>query len=125
MKKLCLVGCGKMAIEYSKVLNALNVNFDVVGRSNKSAEKFEKEVGKKVITGGLDSYIRNNQRLPELAINAVGVEELPSVTNILLDANYKKILVENVNYFFSYNSTCITMVWTSFIVYNLISAFFI
>ena len=94
MKKLCLVGCGKMAIEYSKVLNALNINFDVVGRSNKSAEKFEKVVGKKVITGGLDSYIGNNKSLPEIAINSVGVEELPLVTNALLDGAFKKILVE-------------------------------
>ena len=40
-----LVGAGNIAVDYAKVLKALNRDFIVVGRGEKSAENFEQKIG--------------------------------------------------------------------------------
>ena len=37
---LWLIGTGALALEYAKVLKALNVKYSAIGRSKKSAKKF-------------------------------------------------------------------------------------
>ncbi len=58
MNSTIIVGAGNMAYEYSKVLNALDIRFDVIGRGEKSALEFEKKVGYRVIRGGVEAYLR-------------------------------------------------------------------
>ena len=48
MKKVLLLGAGYMSKEYAKVLDALQVDYEVFTRSKKTAEVFENEGGKKV-----------------------------------------------------------------------------
>ena len=53
-KKIGLIGAGYMAVEYAKVLDALDVRYEVIGRGQESAEKFQRETGHPVIVGGLE-----------------------------------------------------------------------
>ena len=50
---LWLIGSGLMALDYAKIIKALNIEFTVIGRGIKSAQNFEKITGTKVIKGGL------------------------------------------------------------------------
>lgn len=89
-----LVGAGYMAIEFAKVLKAMQRSFIVVGRGEKSAAEFEKVVGVKVIIGGLDRYLKEFSAIPALAIVAISEEQLGSATIKLLNSGIKNILVE-------------------------------
>lgn len=91
-EKILLVGAGPMAMEYAKVLKSLNYPFVVVGRSKKSAKEFEKIIGVKVITGGVDKL--STSKIPVNSIIAVSEEQLGKVTLKLLKFGVKNILVE-------------------------------
>jgi len=93
-RHIWLVGAGSMAIDYIKVLKALNVSFNVIGRGMKSANECESKTGSKVIVGGLARCLCDCEQPPSSAIVAVNVEELANVTKTLLRAGVKKILVE-------------------------------
>lgn len=90
---ILLVGAGYMGIEYAKVLKTQRVKFKAVGRSEKSAENFNKEVGIPAIQGGLEKWLGQNKP-PELAVVAVTEDQLGTVTRQLINAGCKKILVE-------------------------------
>ena len=94
-----IIGAGGIAIEYAKVLKALNKDFIVIGRGEASAIKFKEETGVAPIVGGLDMFLQTNPELPGAAINCVRAFELGQ-TNICL-ANYgvKKILSEKPGLF--------------------------
>jgi predicted dehydrogenase len=94
MEKVLLIGAGPMAVEYAKVLKALNVNFEVVGRGKESASQFEKEICKPVVTGGIENYLLANKTIPYKAIVAVGEKRLGQVTLNLIQKEVKYILVE-------------------------------
>ena len=89
-----LVGAGPMAVAYSRVLDALDTRYLVVGRSESTARKFEKETGKSVVTGGVEALIQTNPTLPDIAIVAVGVDCLANVSCALLHAGVHRILTE-------------------------------
>ncbi|MEZ5757440.1 MAG: Gfo/Idh/MocA family oxidoreductase [Emcibacteraceae bacterium] len=89
-----LVGAGTMAIDYSKVLTALNRDYLVIGRSKESALKFERETGKRVICGGIDEFLLRDEPVPNSAIVSVGIEQLASTTKSLIRAGIKHILLE-------------------------------
>ena len=95
--KFLLIGAGPMAVEYAKVLLALNIEFIVVGKGQESAVSFEKQTGKKVITGGVEKWIQS-YNLPEIndfyAIVAVNEDLLGYITKVLINAGLKNILVE-------------------------------
>ena len=91
---LWLIGSGPMAIDYIKVLNALEISFQVISRGVDSSKKCELSTGAKVVHGGVENHVRNCENFPSAAIVAVGVEQLASVTKILLQNGVKKILVE-------------------------------
>jgi predicted dehydrogenase len=93
-KDIWLIGCGGMAMSYLKVLEALDAEFNVIGRGRESAENFEETTGHKVISGGLKSYLSGNPRIPSRAIVAVGAEHLEEVSIQLLNFGVKCILVE-------------------------------
>ena len=94
MKDVWLIGAGLMAQDYIKVLNDLNVNLTVIGRSEKSAKICEEKTSQTVISGGLDKFLLKKQALAEYVIVSVGVEKLYETTKQLLEAGIKNILVE-------------------------------
>ena len=95
MQTILLIGTGPMAIEYSKVLQAMNKKFIVVGRGSKSAELFKKQTGIIPELGGLDLYLKEKKlNKNTLAIIATGTETLMSIIHQLLKSGVEKILVE-------------------------------
>jgi predicted dehydrogenase len=89
-----VIGAGLMTIDYIKVLDALGVSYQVIGRGIDSAKDCEEKTGVKVITGGLENYLCDCKYFPSSAIVAVGVEQLANVAKMLLQNGIKKILVE-------------------------------
>ena len=73
-----LVGAGYMGKEYGKILNALNVPYSVVCRSESSANEFNEELGVMPIYGGIDNALKLMDEKPSRAIVAVNVEFLSS-----------------------------------------------
>lgn len=92
--KILLVGAGPMAIEYARVLKAMNLPFITVGRGQQSATKFKSEIGLEALTGGIDKWLDVTNYLPNTAIVSVDEKSLGSVARLLLNKGIKKILVE-------------------------------
>lgn len=90
---LWLIGAGPMAQDYAKVLQGLQHPFAVIGRSESSALAFEEKTGHSVTCGGLESALQNSEA-PQMAIVAVGVEQLASAAAALIKAGTKRILLE-------------------------------
>lgn len=89
-----LIGAGSMALDYSKVLKALDTSTIVIGRGKESAKIFSDKYDFEIVTGGLTSWLKTNPTVPEAVIVAVNVEHLASVTSELLTYGVKKILLE-------------------------------
>lgn len=94
MNNIWLVGAGKMAQDYAKVLKGLDKGFVVIGRGVSSANEFEKLTDIKVIQGGIESFLKTNPTIPSHVIVSVGVEKLYETTLLLLKMGVKNILVE-------------------------------
>ncbi len=92
--KVLLIGPGNIGHDYIKVLNSFDVDIDVVGRSSKSSEEFSRKTQWFVHSGGVDSYINKNSKLPKYAIVAVNENQLSSVTLSLIEYGVKNILLE-------------------------------
>ncbi len=90
---LWLVGAGKMAQDYARVLDGLRVEYNAVGRGMASAASFENSIGRPVWPGGVE-YALERKPAPVTAIIAVGVEYLAEVSNSLICSGTKRILVE-------------------------------
>ena len=91
---LWLIGSGSMALEYSKVLNALKIKYSVIGRGKKSAQKFISVSKIKVISGGLSNFLDTNPACVNNAIVSVNTEELKTVTKDLINYGVRNILLE-------------------------------
>ena len=91
---LWLVGTGGMALEYAKVLNALNIKYIVIGRSKQSSQQFNLITKQDVIEGGLSKFLKTKPLIPNKVINCVNVEELKSTSFELLNYGVKNILLE-------------------------------
>lgn len=94
MEKVLLIGAGPMAVEYAKVLKALDKDLDVVGRSELSASTFTKETGITVTLGGIENYFNARNGNHERAIVAVGERQLGRVVISLIRKGVRSILVE-------------------------------
>lgn len=95
MQNILLVGTGQMAIEYSKVLLALNQEFIVIGRGSDSAKLFKKKTGINPKIGGIVNYLKENKiGNNTAAIVATGTETLMPILIELLKFGVDKILVE-------------------------------
>jgi predicted dehydrogenase len=81
-----------MAEAYHKVLNAMGVEFDIVCRSEVSADLFFQKTGFKPASGGLQRYL--DASVPTYAIIATGVEHLYEATKSLLEKGVKQLLIE-------------------------------
>jgi predicted dehydrogenase len=95
MQKILLIGTGPMALEYSKVLQKMSIEFIVIGRGQASANSFEEKTGITPIVGGIDIYLsKKTIKEHTMAIIATGTETLMMIMLQLLRAGVKKILVE-------------------------------
>jgi len=83
-----------MAVEYAKVLHALNVGFEVVGRGTASASRFFETTGISAHIGGIEAYLDTIDYKPEQAIVCVTENMLGEATRTLLRKGVKSILVE-------------------------------
>lgn len=93
--KVLLIGTGFMAKEYAKVLKGLDVEFDVIGRSEKNAELFQKEFNVSVASGGLESFVKTKDlREYKHVINSSSIDSLKSTTICLLENGVENILLE-------------------------------
>ena len=90
---LWLIGAGPMAREYARVLSALGKEFSVIGRSEASAAAFEESVGVPVQRGGLLSALSESTP-PDVAIVAVGIDQLATAASALAVAGTRRLLVE-------------------------------
>lgn len=90
---ILLVGTGYMGKEYAKVLKAMKLPLIAVGRSKKSTETFEKELGMGAQSDGLAVWLKKNE-VPSRAIVAVTEDQLGTATRQLVKAGCKEILVE-------------------------------
>jgi len=89
-----LIGSGKMALDYARVLGALDTQTLVIGRGAESARAFKEKSNLPVITGGLAAHLATRPSIPHAAIVSVGVDELAAVTELLLVHGVSRILVE-------------------------------
>ncbi|QDQ01384.1 Gfo/Idh/MocA family oxidoreductase [Lysinibacillus fusiformis] len=92
--RILVVGAGLMAGEHIKVLDALKINYTVVGRSEGSAKKFEQMYGEKVLIGGLENVFESLEDNYTHAIIATPLENLEENTLFLLKNGMKNILLE-------------------------------
>ncbi|MEZ8882901.1 Gfo/Idh/MocA family oxidoreductase [Vibrio sp. 10N.222.54.F6] len=92
---ILMIGAGPMAQEYAKVLNGLERDFVVVGRSEASAAKFQDATGVSPFVGGVDKFYESEDLQPfEFGIVTTSVEQLAPTTIKLIDRGIKNILVE-------------------------------
>lgn len=94
MGNIWIIGAGGIAIEYTKVLQALKREFTVIGRGHEKAQAYFETTGIKAIEGGLDSYLQTKPEIAEYAIVAVNVNCLASTTISLMKGGVKNIFCE-------------------------------
>lgn len=95
-----IIGAGTIAQEYAKVLNALQKQYQIIGRGEVKARQVEETLGCKVITGGLDLFLSTNPTLPEAAIVATNLGSLAPNTMALIKYGVKCILCEKPGFLF-------------------------
>ena len=94
MANIWIIGAGGIAIEYTKVLKALNREFVTIGRGHAKAVAYYEATGVKAVEGGLDSFLESKPTIPEYAIVTVNVEYLASTTISLMKCGVKHIFCE-------------------------------
>lgn len=91
---MLLIGTGPMAVDYTKVLTDIGVDFVVVGRGNDSAARFKEQTGIQPITGGVEAYLNNGTPDADGAVIATGTETLMPIMKLLVAAGINHLLVE-------------------------------
>lgn len=94
IKKVLVVGTGGISGEYCKVLRAMDIFPDVVGRNEEKAKRFGVEYNVAAFGGGVDSYLESINRNYDYAI--VATDELSLCDNAcsLLANGVKDIFIE-------------------------------
>jgi predicted dehydrogenase len=93
-QRVVLIGAGPMAVCYSKILDALELEYNVVCQSEISANNFFAQTGKRCYSGGIQWHLEQYPGYYTKAIVAVGVHQLASVCHKLLSYRIKSILLE-------------------------------
>jgi predicted dehydrogenase len=91
---ILLVGAGRMGVAYARVLVALERKPIAVCRSSATAEAYADRTGLSAVAGGLRAYLAGVDAIPDEAIVAVDVDQLANVTEALIEAGVRRILVE-------------------------------
>ncbi len=99
MEKIWIIGAGGIAIEYAKVLKALEKDFIVVGRGEESGRKFREETGITPILGGLKTFLEGIPDMPSGVINCVRASDLAKTNIQLMNYGVKKILSEKPGFY--------------------------
>lgn len=94
MANIWIIGAGGIAIEYTKVLKALNKDFVTIGRGHEKAQAYFEATGVKAVEGGLDNYIETKPAIADYAIVAVNVNCLASTTVSLMRYGVRNIFCE-------------------------------
>ncbi|HLO78457.1 MAG TPA: Gfo/Idh/MocA family oxidoreductase [Magnetospirillum sp.] len=89
-----IIGAGRMAVAYAKVLQGLGRDMRVVGRGEGSAAKFTEQTGLPCFPGGIEASLTAVGAAPAEAIVAVNVEELAATAIRLMEAGTRRILIE-------------------------------
>lgn len=91
--KFVIIGSGNMAIEYSKVLDYLDINFVVLSRSDKTTGFFnELKNCTFIISKIIDVSLENRETI---ILNTVSIESLESTTiDVIKSLNPKTIILE-------------------------------
>lgn len=95
-----IIGAGTIAQEYAKVLNSLGYDYIVIGRGKQSANTFKETVGKEVVTGGLDSFLKTNPQIADKAIIATNLDTLSQNTIKLINFGIKDIFCEKPGFLY-------------------------
>ena len=90
---ILLVGAGAMAREYMRVLDSKKVKYTVVCNTVESAKKIKLTHACKVVSGGLEKYLRDHQA-PEFAVVATPVDSLYAISKMLINCGVRNILLE-------------------------------
>lgn len=91
---LVVVGSGKMAQAYSKVLIDLGVQFTLVGRSLSRVESYKKIFPSiKAFAGGVEAYLKDHLA-PESVIIAANITLMASIAQKFIENGTKNILLE-------------------------------
>ena len=99
--KVLLIGCGDMANEYFKVLKSINIEVDVVGRSKKSAKRFEVKNNHLVVSLNLKKYLKESKNSNiSHAIVATNIENLYNICIQLLNSSISNILLEKPGFLY-------------------------
>ena len=97
-----LIGTGRIALEYVKVLKNCGCEFRVIGNSCESVNRFKKKTGVEVLSGGVKAHLPNLEK-KSFFINCVQVDNLDEVTKTIIQSEPERILVEKPG-FISINS---------------------
>ena len=87
------MACGKISIEYLKVLKNFNCKIIVITRRKRKifVQKFTKKI---IVYGGLSNFLKSTPPKPEKVIIAVNTRYLYNISKILIDYGIKSMLVE-------------------------------
>lgn len=99
METIWIVGAGGIAIEYAKILKALDRDFIVIGRGEESGKKFYETIGVKPILGGLDDFLDKRPPVPINVINCVRASDLARINIQLMKYGVKRILSEKPGFY--------------------------
>ncbi len=90
-----LIGAGPMALAYAKVLCALGLSYEAIGRGARSADTFAEAIGQRPAEGGLAAFLSRHRIDPATpVIVALPIPQLASATQSLIDAGARRLLVE-------------------------------
>ena len=92
--KVWLIGAGPMAQEYVKVLDGINVDYLVIGRSKDSAESIRAITDADVKEGGYEAFLNGNPECADYAIICLQVHQLAECATNLVEYGVKNILLE-------------------------------
>lgn len=94
-KTILLIGTGPMALDYAKVLIAQKKSFQVIGRGEESAKRFEDQTDIKPFVGGIQKYLQTNIiKDNTYVVIATGTEVLMPSLLLVLQAGAEKVLIE-------------------------------
>lgn len=94
MSTVWLIGAGRMAIAYAKVLKALGRDVQAIGRSEAGAAAFTAETGAPCRAGGLPADLAEIGGPARDAIVAVNVDQLSATSRRLIDGGVRRLLIE-------------------------------
>lgn len=92
--KVLLIGSSHMALEYSKILNSLKINYLIFSRTKESLKKFQKNKYTSTYSGKLTQLLSEQGKYFTHAIIATSIESLKNLTIKVINADINNILIE-------------------------------